>query len=114
MWRTWRLATGGGPRGRAIAGTLCVLGSLAAAVVRADDTTLAEEQAFRAAVARVAGAVVRLEPGASVAGLSAAADGGTVAGPATGLVVADGAGRRRQGRRRSPRWRTGRGPGDGA
>ena len=89
MWRTWRLATGGGPRGRAIAGTLCVLGSLAAAVVRADDTTLAEEQAFRAAVARVAGAVVRLEPGASVAGLSAAADGVTVAGPATGLVVDD-------------------------
>lgn len=89
MWRTWRPATGEAPWSRAITGALWVLGSLAAAVGRADDTTLAEEQAFRAAVARVAGAVVRLEPGASVAALATAAEGVTVAGPGTGLVVDD-------------------------
>jgi len=51
------------------------------------EPTLAEEAAFRAAVDRVAAAVVRIEPTAS----AAAAGGGEVAvgsGPSTGLVVA--------------------------
>jgi serine protease Do len=53
----------------------------------ADDTGL-EEQAFKAAVARVAGAVVRIEPaGASTVEVNAAAEAAPAAGPSTGTVV---------------------------
>jgi serine protease Do len=63
----------------------------AARLVRAADPgepTLAEEAAFRAAVARVAAAVVRVEPVAAAVGTGEAATGG---GPSTGLVVASAA-----------------------
>ena len=50
-----------------------------------------EEEAFKAAVARVAGAVVRIEPaGASAADVGAAAEAAPAAGPSTGTVVAPG------------------------
>lgn len=53
----------------------------------ADDAGL-EEQAFKAAVARVAGAVVRIEPaGASTVEVGAAAEAAPAAGPSTGTVV---------------------------
>jgi serine protease Do len=53
----------------------------------ADDAGL-EEQAFKAAVARVAGAVVRIEPaGASTVDVGAAAEAAPAAGPSTGTVV---------------------------
>ena len=49
---------------------------------------LAEEAAFRAAVARVAGAVVRIEPpAATTAAVTAAAEAGAAVGPSTGVVV---------------------------
>ena len=72
--------------GAALVLALCVI---ARSVCAADpgEPTLAEEAAFRAAVDRVAAAVVRIEPTAS----AAAAGGGEVAvgsGPSTGLVVA--------------------------
>ena len=60
----------------------------ATAVAQAGEPTLAEEAAFRAAVARVAGAVVRIEP---VVASEAAVGKGTEAvagtGPSTGLVI---------------------------
>lgn len=51
-----------------------------------------EEQAFQAAVAEVAGAVVRVEPsGASIADVGAAAEAAPASGPSTGTIVgADG------------------------
>ena len=52
------------------------------------EPTLAEEAAFRMAVARVAGAVVRIEPAVGTrATLSAAAEAGGASGPSTGLVI---------------------------
>jgi len=58
---------------------------------RAGETGL-EEQAFKAAVGRVAGAVVRVEPaGASTVEVGAAAEAAPAAGPSTGTVIdADG------------------------
>jgi S1-C subfamily serine protease len=53
------------------------------AAPRADEPTLAEESAFQAAAARVAGAVVRLEPAVAA---DPTADR-VMAGPSTGLVV---------------------------
>lgn len=61
------------------------------APVRSDDPGGFEEEAFKAAVARVAGAVVRIEPvGISTAELGASAEATPAAGPSTGTVVADG------------------------
>lgn len=57
----------------------------------ADDPSGFEEEAFKAAVARVAGAVVRIEPvGMSAAEVSASAEAAPAAGPSTGTVVAAG------------------------
>ena len=74
----------------------CALAVCAAAwwghrTVRSDDPGGFEEEAFKAAVARVAGAVVRIEPvGISTAELGASAEATPAAGPSTGTVVADG------------------------
>ena len=58
---------------------------------RADDPSGLEEQAFQAAVARVAGAVVRIEPvGVSAAEVGASAEATPAVGPSTGTVVAAG------------------------
>lgn len=79
--------------GAGSAGAALVLAMAAAAsVCRADDPTLAEEEAFRAAVARVAGAVVRLEPGMSAAAVAGGPEGGGPPGPSTGLVFDDAGG----------------------
>ncbi|MFM8379727.1 MAG: PDZ domain-containing protein [Planctomycetia bacterium] len=70
-----------------IVGVLLVALAWAGAPARADETSL-EEQAFKAAVARVAGAVVRVEPvGASTAEVGAGAEAAPAAGPSTGTVV---------------------------
>lgn len=54
----------------------------------ADDVGLAEEQAFKAAAARVAPAVVRIEPaGVSTAAVEGSAEATPASGPSTGLVV---------------------------
>ncbi len=54
----------------------------------AGEPTLAEEAAFRAAVARVAGAVVRIEPAVGTQStLSAAAEASGASGPSTGLII---------------------------
>ena len=68
-----------------------VMASMIVAVggaANAGEPTLAEEAAFRAAVAQVAGAVVRIEPvaGAAVTG-AAGEEAGVASGPSTGLVV---------------------------
>ncbi|MFM8892010.1 MAG: trypsin-like peptidase domain-containing protein, partial [Planctomycetia bacterium] len=56
-----------------------------------DDLPFAEEQAIRAAVSRVASAVVRIETLAtSEAGLAQGAEANPASGPSTGVVVADG------------------------
>jgi serine protease Do len=71
---------------RPAAGCLLVAAAaVAACAARGDlaEPTLAEEAAFRAAVERVAAAVVRIEPVASVS-----ASPGEAAGPSTGVVVA--------------------------
>ena len=63
------------------------------AAVRADDVVLEEEDAIRAAVARVAAATVRIEPaGVSEAalGAGAGAEANPARGPSTGIVVAAG------------------------
>ncbi|MGI9177101.1 MAG: trypsin-like peptidase domain-containing protein [Pirellulales bacterium] len=61
---------------------------LAMPLAAAGEPTLAEEVAFRAAVDRVAAAVVRIEPaGGSKAALAAAAEAAAASGPSTGLVV---------------------------
>jgi S1-C subfamily serine protease len=55
------------------------------------EVALAEEEAFRTAVAAVAGAVVRIEPGAAAATVNAGAEAAPSSGPSTGLVIdADG------------------------
>jgi len=68
-----------------------VMASMAVAVggaANAGEPTLAEEAAFRAAVAQVAGAVVRIEPVAAAAVTGAAGEeAGVASGPSTGLVV---------------------------
>ena len=54
----------------------------------AAEPTAAEEDAFRAAVERVAAAVVRIEPVAGTrAALTAAAEAGAASSPSTGLVI---------------------------
>lgn len=61
------------------------------AIGRSDDVGGLEEQAFRAAVARVAGAVVRIEPvGVSAADVGASAEATPAVGPSTGTVVGPG------------------------
>jgi hypothetical protein len=51
----------------------------------ADDVGLAEEQAFKAAAARVAPAVVRIEPaGVSTAAVEGSAEATPASGPSTG------------------------------
>lgn len=56
-----------------------------------DDPSGFEEEAFKAAVARVAGAVVRIEPvGVSAAEVGASVEAAPAAGPSTGTVVANG------------------------
>jgi len=66
-------------------------GATADAFAGADAFTL-EERAFQAAAARVAGAVVRIEPAAaSTAAVGAAAEAAPAAGASTGTVVAPGA-----------------------
>lgn len=58
---------------------------------RSDDGGGLEEQAFQAAVARVAGAVVRIEPvGISAADVGASAEATPAVGPSTGTVVGTG------------------------
>jgi serine protease Do len=58
---------------------------------RSDDPSGLEEQAFQAAVTRVAGAVVRIEPvGVSAAEVGASAEATPAVGPSTGTVVAAG------------------------
>jgi len=63
-----------------------------AALPARSDLFALEEQAFRAAVERVAGSVVRIEPaGPSTADVGASAEAAPAAGPSTGTVVgADG------------------------
>ncbi|MFN9370149.1 MAG: trypsin-like peptidase domain-containing protein [Planctomycetia bacterium] len=68
---------------------LAMLAAGAAGSGRTDEPTRAEEDAFRAAVARVAGAVVRLEPGTSAVAVAGDAEGGPSTGPSTGLVIDD-------------------------
>ena len=67
---------------------LVVATTLVAARGRAAEPTLAEERAFRAAVAHVAAAIVRIEPvaGAAVTG-AAGAEAAVASAPSTGLVV---------------------------
>ena len=67
---------------------LAVAGMVAARLAAAEPTR-AEEAAFREAVERVAGAVVRIEPLALSTG-SIAAEAAAGSGPSTGLVVASG------------------------
>lgn len=72
---------------RTIVGALLIALAWRGASAPADEVGL-EEQAFKAAVARVAGAVVRVEPaGASTAEVGAAAEAAPAAGPSTGTVV---------------------------
>lgn len=74
-------------------GVRWILGMAAAAVAvsswhepRAGEPVRAEEEAFRAAVSRVAGAVVRIEPPAVTTAVIAA-EAGAAAGPSSGVVV---------------------------
>ncbi|MEI6239827.1 MAG: trypsin-like peptidase domain-containing protein [Planctomycetia bacterium] len=77
--------------GAALALTVCGAMWCPDAPARPDDPSGLEEEAFKAAVARVAGAVVRIEPaGLSTAELGASAEATPAAGPGTGTVVADG------------------------
>ncbi|MFN7813257.1 MAG: trypsin-like peptidase domain-containing protein, partial [Planctomycetia bacterium] len=69
------------------AGAVLLLAAIVAPAGRTDEPTLAEEAAFRAAVDRVAGAVVRLEPVASSATGGGGGEGVPGAGPSSGLVV---------------------------
>lgn len=62
---------------------------IAAARLRSAEPTRAEEAAFKAAVERVAGAVVRVEP-LPLSTSSSAAEAAAGSGPSTGLVVAAG------------------------
>jgi serine protease Do len=83
--------SGAGPRrtpsfaGRLLLGLAVLAGARTCVAADPGEPTLAEEAAFRAAVARVAAAVVRIEPVAVAGGTGEAAAG---AGPSTGLVVA--------------------------
>ena len=80
-------------RPRCHEGVVCMTAFLVAMILAmplaaASEPTLAEEAAFRAAVDRVAAAVVRIEPaGGSKAALAAAAEAAVASGPSTGLVV---------------------------
>jgi serine protease Do len=73
------------PRLLAVVAGLAVSAWMPASAV---EPLLAEEAAFRAAVARVAGAVVRIEPpAATTAAVTAAAEAGAAVGPSTGVVI---------------------------
>lgn len=79
-----------GMRSGVIVAVAAVIAGWPAASKGADVFAL-EEQAIRAAVERVAPAVVRIEPaGASTAELKASAEAAPAAGPSTGTVVAPG------------------------
>jgi serine protease Do len=68
--------------------TFAAWATVIGATAAAGEPTLAEEEAFRAAVARVAASVVRIEPaGVSQAAIGAAAEAAAATGPSTGLVV---------------------------
>jgi serine protease Do len=74
---------------RRLAAILLIPLSCGASSLEAAEPTLAEEAAFRAAVNRVADAVVRVEPaGASEKSLLAGSEANPGGGPSTGLVVA--------------------------
>ncbi len=65
-----------------------VASGLTGVVVAAEPIGLAEERAFRAAAARVAAAVVRIESsGVSAAAVDGPAEAAPTSGPSTGLVV---------------------------
>lgn len=76
-------------RGMVCMGWVALAAWWSAATPARSDVFALEEEAFRAAVARVAGAVVRVEPaGPSTADVGAAAEAAPAAGPSTGTVVA--------------------------
>jgi len=97
----WHACGSGVVRGLVVAGLVGVLlgGTMLLAVPAglalaqapvpdAGEVALAEEEAFRAAVAAVAPAVVRVEPGAATAALNAGTEAAPSTGPSTGLVLA--------------------------